>query len=111
MGWERLGQIGPRELRSAREQAHWAVQVIAASGESWQPHAPDTSQTAMTWEAPLGSFVGHALPGDVPLRVAVRIADLTLCLLDPDATARARVELAGRTLDDARNFIITRARN
>jgi hypothetical protein len=31
----------------------------------------------------------------------VRVADLTLCLLDPDATARARVELAGRTLDDA----------
>ena len=101
MGWELLGRISPRALRGAREQAHWAVQVIAASGESCLAHAADTSHTAMTWEAALGSFVGRALPGEPACRVAVRVADLTLCLLGPASEAFARSELAGRTLDDA----------
>ena len=101
MGWELLGRISPRELRGAREQAHWAVQVIAASGESCLAHAADTSHTAMTWEAELGSFVGHLLPGEPACRVAVRVADLTLCVLGPGSEAYARIELANRTLDEA----------
>ena len=101
MAWERLGEIAPRELRSAREQAHWAVQLIAASGESLLAHTPDTSHTAMQWDAALASFVGGALPGAPPLRVAVRVSDLTLCLLDPASESLARSELAGRTLADA----------
>ena len=101
MGWELLGRISPRELRRAREQAHRAVQVIAASGESCLAHAADTSHTAMTWEAALGSFVGRALPGAPACRVAVRVADLTLCLLGPGSEAYARIELAGHSLDDA----------
>ena len=101
MGWELLGRVPARELRGAREQAHWAVQVIAASGESCLAHAADTSHTAMTWDAALGSLVGRALPGEPACRVAVRVADLTLCLLGPESEAFGRIELAGRTLDEA----------
>jgi hypothetical protein len=93
--------VSPRALRAAREQAHWAVQVIAASGESCLARAADTSHTAMTWDAALGSFVGRALPGVPACRVAVRVADLTLCLLGPGSEAYARIELAGHSLDDA----------
>ena len=101
MSWELLGKVAPRELRAGREQAHWAVQVIAASGESFLAHAADTSHTAMGWDAALGSFVGHWLPGEPVCRVAVRVADLTLSLLGPDSEPRARLELSGRTLSEA----------
>jgi len=101
MGWEALGRIVPRELRPAREQAHHAVQVLAAVGETFLPHVPDTSHTAMSWSEKLDSFVGAELPGALALRAAVRLSDLTLCLLAPDDGALARSELAGRTLADA----------
>ena len=101
MGWETLGRIAPRELRGAREQLHHAVQVIAATGETFLARRPDTGHTAMSWSARLDSFVGGALPGALALRAAVRPADLTLCLLAPDDGALARTQLAGRTLAEA----------
>ncbi len=110
MGWELLGRIAPRELRGAREQAHWAVQVIAASGESYLAPTADTSHTAMTWEAGIGAFVGQALPGNVACRVAVRVADLTLCLLGPDASVSAKLELAGHTLTEAYHWTAAEVR-
>jgi hypothetical protein len=100
-GWERLGGIAPRALRAAREQAHWAVQVVAAAGESFLPHAPDTSHTATTWDAGLAGLVGGALPGPASGRLGLQLADLALCRLGPDGAVWDRLALAGQRLADA----------
>jgi hypothetical protein len=101
MGWERMGQLAPRALRSAREQAHWAAQVIAAAGETFCAHEADTSHTSMAWDPALAGLVGRALPAAPACRVGLRLRDLSLCLLTPDGAAPAELALAGRTLPEA----------
>ena len=101
MAWERLGQLAPRDLRSAREQAHWAAQVIAAAGETFCAHEADTSHTSMAWDAALAGLVGRALPAAPACRVGLRLRDLSLCLLTPDGASPVELALAGRTLAEA----------
>ncbi len=101
MGWQRLGQVAPRALRGAREQAHWAVQVIAAAGETFCAHEADTSHTSMAWDAALAGLVGQELPGEAACRIGVRMPDLSLCLVARNGAPRAELALAGRTLPEA----------
>jgi hypothetical protein len=108
MSWEPLGQVAPRELRSAREQAHWAVQVIAAAGETFCPREPDTSHTSMTWDAARLELVGTTLPGDKEIRIALRVQHLQLCLLGTGlsrmltgAAPNPEIDLNGRSLAEA----------
>lgn len=102
MGWQRLGGVAPSRLRSARLEAHWAAQVIAAAGETFVPHVPDTSHTAMRWEA--GRLVGATLPGAVPCRVALAVADLKLLILGGRKAPAAELALVGSTLEEAYHF-------
>lgn len=104
MGWDPLGQVAPRELRCAREQAHWAAQVIAAAGETHCVHAADTSHTTMRWDEKLAGLVGRTLPVGADLQVALRVPDLSLCLLEAGGAPRAELALAGRSLADANRW-------
>jgi hypothetical protein len=101
MAWNLLGQVAPRVLGGAREQAHWAAQVIAATGETFLAHEDDTSHTSMSWDAGLSALVGRPLPGEAACRIAVRVPDLSLCLLGPGDAPRAELALDGRSLADA----------
>ena len=101
MGWDPLGQVAPRALRGAREQAHWAAQVIAAAGETFCAHEADTSHTSMRWDGGLAALVGRALPGGADLRIALRVPDHSLCLLGADDAPAAELALAGRSLAEA----------
>jgi len=104
MTWQLLGQVPPAELRNARLQAHWAVQVLSAAGETFLEPAPDTSHTAMTWDAKQGAFVGRTLSGERTCRVALRVADLTLLLLSEGDSPVAELTLPGHTLAEAYRF-------
>jgi hypothetical protein len=108
MGWEPLGQVAPRELRGAREQAHWAAQVIAAVGETFCPREPDTSHTSMTWDPTRLELVGGALPSEKEIRIALRIQDFQLCLLGTGLSrllggpaSTSEIDLNGRSLGEA----------
>ena len=101
MGWELLGQVAPRALRGAREQAHWAAQVIAATGETFLAHEADTSHTSLRWDAAHRALAGRTLPGETVCRVAVRLSDLLLCLLGPGAAPFAELALPDHSLAEA----------
>ena len=101
MDWQEQGGVDPRGLAGARAQAHWAAQAIAAAGETYLAHVPDTSHTAMSWDAPLSALAGLAIPGALPCRVALRVRDLMLLLVDAGGREIARAALAGRTLAEA----------
>jgi hypothetical protein len=96
--WQVLGKVSPAHLRPAREQAHWALQVLSAAGETFAEHVPDTSHTASQWDAALSAFVGQRLGG---ARIGLRAADLTLLVLRDDERPAATLPLAGRTLAEA----------
>ncbi len=96
--WQVLGKVSPAQLRPAREQAHWALQVLSAAGETLAEHVPDTSHTASQWSATLSAFVGQRLGG---ARIGLRVADLTLLVERDDGRPAATLPLAGRTLAEA----------
>jgi hypothetical protein len=101
VAWQELGAVAPKELAGARVQAHWAAQVISAAGETFVAHEEDTSHTAMEWDAGLEALAGRALPGPERLRVALRVRELELLLVDASARPLASQPLAGRTLAEA----------
>ena len=100
MAWQELGAVAPKELAGARAQAHWAAQVISAAGETFVAHEEDTSHTAMEWDAGLAALVGRTLPGPERLRVALRVRDLVLLLLDATGPLASQ-PLAGLPLAEA----------
>jgi hypothetical protein len=100
MPWQQLGEIAPTALVAARQHAHFAAQVISAAGETFLPHEPDTSHTAMVWDPLHAALAGRELPG-AGCRVALRVGDLSLLLLTGDGAIAAHTPLAGLTLPEA----------
>src|SRR5258706_6898292 len=96
--WESLGARAPESLMDARLEAHWASQTLAAAGYSQIPPRPDDSHTALDYRPGDGSLVTEAFAEN--RRIALRLSDLTLFVLDADRTS-AEYVLAGRTLDQA----------
>ncbi len=101
MDWQELGAVAPTALAPARAQAHWAAQVISAAGETYLPHVPDTSHTAMTWDAGLAALAGSAIPDPGACRLALRVRDLTLLLVDAGGKTASEQPLGGLTLAEA----------
>ena len=95
MEWEVLGAVAPTRLGAAREALHHAVQVVAAVGESFLPQRADASHTALVWIESHRALGGGELGGDFPCRLALRVADATLLLLDRQGAPHASLALAG----------------
>lgn len=85
-------------LADARRQTHHAAQFATAAGISYLPHEPDDSHTNLEWIASLGALASHVIPGTSPFRLALRVADLTLLVLDHQATVQSSLPLHGRTI-------------
>lgn len=96
--WETLGAVKPAELVRARVEAHQAVQVIAAAGETHLPHAPDTSHTAATWSKRHRAFLGAATAAPHALRVGLRLEDLSLLVVGAEGDVVDTLPLPGQTL-------------
>jgi hypothetical protein len=98
LDWQLLGTMSAARLGEAREQAHWAVQVLSAAGETFAAHVPDTSHTASQWDPALSALVGASL-GDA--RIGLRVSDLALLVVREGARPAALLTLAGHTLAEA----------
>ncbi len=101
MGWRSLGQVDPARLVEARENLHWAAQVLAAAGETHLPALEDTSHTALVWLDAHGALASAALGREGSCRLALRLADLTLLVVDSQGTLHGERSLAGLTLAEA----------
>lgn len=98
--WQALGQPPPSALQEARNQLHWAAQIATSVGYTLVAPEPDWSHTSLTWIDPLGALAGQAAPGPPAFRAALRLADLTLLLLDAHGNTVSTFALDGRTLDE-----------
>lgn len=103
--WKDLSAVAPADLRDALRQVHWAVQLIAASGQTFAEPEVDDSHRAAVWDPELSSFVGRGFAGSYPFRVSLRPEDLTLVLLDRTDAALGSLPLAGRTLDEGYEWL------
>jgi hypothetical protein len=92
-------------LADARQQAHHAAQLATAAGISYLPHQDDDSHTSLEWIPSHGALASHVVPGLNSFRVALRVSDLTLLVLDGGIVVRSSFPLDGRTIADAAAWI------
>ena len=105
--WEALGSFAPAALSDAAVELHWAVQLVAAAGQTFVEPRSDGSHRAMTWDDRQRAFVGAAFAGVYPFRTGIRPADLTLVLLDQTDQTLGALPLAGLTAADGRAWLAT----
>lgn len=99
--WIRLASVEPGALVDATLELHWATQLLAAAGQTFVAPRGDDSHRAMRWDDTLGGFVGEAFTEGYPFRLALRVEDLTLLLVDRTDAALGELALAGARLEDA----------
>jgi hypothetical protein len=97
-----------QSLRDARQQTHHAAQFATAAGISYLPHEADDSHTNLEWLEAQGALASHVVPGPHPFRIALRIANLSVLILDEHDTPIASLELHGHTIADAAQWIRAR---
>jgi hypothetical protein len=104
MEWAHLGAVAPGALGAARAMLHQAGQVIASAGETFVPRQPDTSHTALVWMESHRALAGFEISGRWPCRLALRVPDLTLLLVDRQGAPHDALALEGKTLADAKRW-------
>jgi hypothetical protein len=98
--WRPIRGFDRARLAAARLQAHHATQWLARTARAYVPARPDDSHTSLGWDDAFGGFVSHSLPDGA--RLGVRFADLSLALIEGDATSpHDMFPLAGRCDPDA----------
>ena len=100
--WRPFGNLRPARLVKARVQAHYAVQWLARAARAFVAAKADDSHTSLGWDDALGGFATYALKADT--RLGLRIADLTLVLLDGNSHS-SDFSLNGRTDAHARRWL------
>ena len=104
-GWKSLGSVDSRHLVNARLQLHWAAQAAAAVGKQLLPAQPDFSQQSFEWSERTGALVQGSVEAARPFRSGLKLAELSLSLLDRLGSPIAELPLSGRTLDDAYTWL------
>ena len=103
--WARIGAVSAAALADDRLQLHHAAQIAVSAAISYLTARPDDSHTALSWSAALGALVTEPITGARQLRVGVRIANLTLHVLDERGETRQSYALAGRTIANAESWL------
>jgi hypothetical protein len=100
LSWKTLGAVAPTELVDARLQLHHAAQVVASAGLTFLAPEPDDSHPNLGWVDSLGALVGRPLP-TADAQLGLRVADLSLLLVDQRGVVSDELALDGKKLDDA----------
>jgi hypothetical protein len=103
-GWEPLGKCALDRLSEARLQAHWAAQALAAVAFAYVPVESDDSHTSLAFALASRHLVCE--PFDTGRRVALRLSDLTLIVLQDERPIH-ELGLSGQTLAQAFDFVST----
>lgn len=103
--WSRVGDVSPGSLSDARLQVHHAAQIVVSAAISYLPARSDDSHTALCWSAAHRALVSEPITAAAPLRIGLRVEDLTLLRLDGESRAARLFPLGGRTLEDGHAWL------
>jgi len=105
--WIRLGDPPPHALGEARIQLHWALQLLAAFGESFVPHRPDFSHSTTTWSPERRAFLSEEMVDGSALRLGLQPGQFTYRVFGPGPAQSEPFELLGRTRAEAETWLRT----
>jgi len=97
--WHALGSPPPQTLIDTRLALHWAAQIAADAGRTFNAPQDDDSHTNLEWSDALSALVRPLESDGVRAGVGLRLADATLLLTSPHESA-AEYALDGRSLED-----------
>ena len=103
--WTRVGNVSPTALTDARLQSHHAVQIAVSAAISYIAARSDDSHTALTWIAALRALATEPITATHPVRIAVRVEDLTLHLINEKGLETRSFALSGQTVADAHAWL------
>ena len=103
--WTRLGRVPPSALTDARLQLHHAAQIAVSAAISYVAARSDDSHTALTWIAPLGVLATEPITATRELRIALRVEDLTLHVLDEKGLQTRSFALSGHAVADGHAWL------
>lgn len=92
-------------LSDSRRQAHHAIQLATAAGISYSPRQADDSHTNLEWISGRRMLASRVIPAQVPFRIGVGIADLSLAVLDSQDTSVGLLPLDGQTILGAEQWL------
>ncbi|UCE64088.1 MAG: hypothetical protein JSU59_02795 [Nitrospirota bacterium] len=101
--WKAVGNVPVSNLSDARLQLHWAAQIVASFGNTLIESRPDDSQSNLGWEDGLNALCSHPTPAGI--RAGLRLADLTLLLLDAKQNVMSKFALTGNTLQQGFDWL------
>jgi hypothetical protein len=101
--WQTLGTIPVADLVEAKVQLHWAAQIVAAFGNTLLQPQPDDGQSNLGWVDSIGALCSH--PTSDGWKVGIRLADLTILLLDRHNIIQTEFGLHGRTLQQGLEWL------
>lgn len=105
-GWTRVGRVPPGALSDTRLQLHHAAQIAVSAAISYIAARSDDSYTALTWVEPLGCLATEPITATRQFRIALRVEDLTLHVLDDNDSATRSFALPGRTVADGQRWLV-----
>jgi hypothetical protein len=103
--WTALGGVEPGALADARLQLHHAAQIVVSAAISYVKARSDDSHTALTWSAADRALVSEPITAATPMRIGVRVEDLTLLLVDAEMRAGRSFPLGGNTVADGNAWL------
>ncbi len=103
--WMRVGQVPPNALVDARLQLHHAAQIVVSAAISYVAARSDDSHTALAWLAPLRALVTEPIAATRQLRVALRVEDLTLHVIDENGLPTRSFALPGHTVAEGHAWL------
>lgn len=102
--WRRLADFDSGRMSEARLQAHYAAQWLARAARAYVPAQPNDGHTNLGWDNGFAGLVTHPLTNGE--RVGLRLADLTLAVMDPSGVRPVRrFALDGHTDAEARAWL------
>jgi len=97
--------VPPAALTDARLQLHHAAQIAVSAAISYVAARSDDSHTALSWIAPLRALATEPIPAARPFRIALRVEDLTLHVLDEKGLEARSFALPGHTVADGHAWL------
>lgn len=110
VSWWELAGHDLDDLAKAWAMLHHAARIPALVGSSWASPKGDGTHATLTWMAGQGLldgiFVSEPVAGARPMRGVLRLWNLDLFLVEETGVPIDQINLVGRTLDDARAWMI-----